>query len=119
MDEPPLFSKKLDDLLPPKGRAPAGTFHRERPSAGASAPADAPAEGPEMSWWLMTLAGGFAVLLITAIRGFVRVLADGPDATDWPEMGVIAGCAFAGGCAFGLLLWGFQWAKWRLSRPRR
>jgi hypothetical protein len=72
-----------------------------------------------MSWWLSALSGGVAVLLITAVRAFVVIIADGLDGIDWGEVLGVMGLAFAGGCVFGLLLWAFQWLKWRFTRSRR
>jgi hypothetical protein len=121
VDDPPLFSKNVDDLLPP-GPTPDGKAAARsrliRPADPPTRAADSPQE-PELRWWLSALGGGIAILLIFFIRLVVRGIGDGFAGIDWLEMAGIACLVFALGCLLGLAFWGFDWLKWRFSRSER
>lgn len=119
MDEP-LFSKKLDDLLPPDTTPKQSPRHRlpaSRPAVAAPWVEDAPAE-PELVWWQAALGGGIAVVLITAVRIAVRALGGGMTEEQLAEAVWVVPLSFGVGVAFGLALWCFQWLKRQFTRSR-
>jgi hypothetical protein len=107
VDEPPLFSKNLDELLPPDpaagsgGGAPAA---RPRPPAGPPPRTAGPRWAPTR-WWQFGLAGGLVLSYATAIK-FVRAArgGDAPDA-DWGELPGFAAAVFGAGFLCGVIVW--------------
>ncbi|VTS01381.1 unnamed protein product [Gemmata massiliana] len=119
MEDPPLFSKNIDDLLPPASPPRrAGNTWSPPPRPTSSLPQATEPQSPELKWWVSTLGGGVAILLIFFLRFFARGIGDGFAGTDWAEFGGITCLAFAGGCVLGLAFWCFDWLKWRLARSR-
>lgn len=100
MNEPPLFSKNLDDLLPPDP-APntrAGATG-SRPSARSR-----PARRVLDRWWQFGLIGGVGLSWATAIK-FVRALRGGDDPGDWGTLPGFAAMIFGIGFLCGVVAW--------------
>jgi hypothetical protein len=114
VDDPPLFSKNVDDLLPP-----GGAGNTRSPTRAAAPPTQADEQrSPELTWWVSALGGGIAISLLFFLRVLIRGIGDGFGRIDWVEFGGISCLVFAGGCVLGLAFWGFDWLKCRVARSR-
>ena len=105
MDEPPLFSKNVDDLLPPDPAPGKGNGSRAvRPPTQLS-PQPSRARWAPSRWWQFGLLGGVVLSYSTAIK-FVRAIRGGnsPDAI-WSELLEFSASVFGIGFLCGVIVW--------------
>jgi hypothetical protein len=106
-DDEPLFTKPLDELLPPDPL---------RPTQRETEREESPVLRPAMKWWQTGIICGIVATLITGFRLVLRGITGGLGDLNPGEAVLVAAAGFGVGFLIGLAFWGVQWLKCRFAR---
>lgn len=105
MEEPPLFTKKLDELLPPDPKPGKGESGRAPHSPSRLSPRTSDSQWTPSRWWQFGLIGAVVLSYSTAIKIVRAVLRGNAEGDDWSELPAFAAMIFGAGFLCGFIVW--------------